>query len=880
MTARRALFAIGFLAAFCYPFATLAEHEGDDDQRPNLRVLNFQATRNGQNVNYSVSIENDGQGPAGQFQVALYFKENSTKPDKVHTINALPKGGKKRTRFIWKDALASLPATSKVVVDAGNRVIEINDDDNTATTTVEAPPNLTVHDLKVSYDGEDVLYDVTVANVGKTAAGRFHVGLVYGPFEDAWMRARGVRIADETKPVQGLAGNASVTLKFRWEKALGHLPATSTAIADIRNDVTEMNERDNEKSVTVEPPMPNLTISEFHEETYGAGPVDVFMVVRNEGPGAAGPFDVTVRLKGDDSSDEDDREYQDAARRGPVIWYRARVTALEHRETVQGLAPGASQIITAGWVDGQKVLPASLEISIDPDNRVPESNDKDNTESKRLEAVARNLTVKSFSAEIRGSDVHYTTTISYTGKLPIQGFDATLRFRAEGFEHERKSVSRLILDGQQETLNFIWKDALQRLPATSTVAVRTTLPETTLEDNSQSRELKAPLKPNLQIAAFDVETDEQDVHYTVKVANVGEGDAGPFDLAMYFGGPSARLFGEDPAADPADEVIRIQRGIPAGKHETRKFTWENGIEHLPVTSTVVADASYEVDETEDYDNTKTQRVLPPEPDEKGDDGDTTPQTAFDIVLRVETQPSKAVLTIELVNKVPEPFVLGYKAMPEFVIRVRSSHGKQVFKFGEGAKPLPVLHGLAHGEKLTFQATWDYKNSRGNLVRPGTYKASGRIARFGVKPAEFSVLGEEEPRVEEEPESRNPEELSSGEVDDPAPQREADDRPSEDSTHTDVEVDRSFVEILEEMGQSEQLRELGNSERLAVNGRLEQLKNTIRRNPTLAFEVLQHILQGRSDAIVLAVAKWALKLASEELQAREVPRSDSRAHAHQ
>lgn len=323
---------------------------------PDLIVTGLTANptnpRVGDSVTISGVVRNQGTGDAGAFVVELRDSGGTER----RTINSLVAGAS--AGFSFTRRVNQLNETFVVVADALNQVNESNENNNTAELRVTASqptlkPDLTISTVdwspRTPRVGETVTYTVIVRNQGQANAGAFVTEL-----RDSAGTAQ--------QPSSGLAAGASITVSF--SRRVNNITETVTFVVDALNQVDESNEANNTAQIRVDaqpeaPRKPDLTIAgtDWSPRTPRLGDsVNFTVVVRNQGTASAGAFFVEIR----DSRGAD----------------RRSVAALDINSSIS--------------LNFERRLNTATEIFtivVDPDNRIDELNEANNSTQIRIDAM-------------------------------------------------------------------------------------------------------------------------------------------------------------------------------------------------------------------------------------------------------------------------------------------------------------------------------------------------------------------------------------------------------------------------------------------------------------------------------------------------------------
>lgn len=203
----------------------------------------------GQPVDVRLGVYNRGTVPAGRFKVEWWAGENYPSPACTWAVeNLAARGGR-----ILECRYAGYPSwysklVTKAVADPFGSVAETEEANNTRTMTIQVAkpgangqPNLTIPSIVLSPEtptqGRPVQVNVKVYNAGTAAAGRFQV--------EWWAGERFPKPACNWR-VNGLASGETTLVRCTYNGYKSWYSSLVTkAVADIRNDVAESDERDN-----------------------------------------------------------------------------------------------------------------------------------------------------------------------------------------------------------------------------------------------------------------------------------------------------------------------------------------------------------------------------------------------------------------------------------------------------------------------------------------------------------------------------------------------------------------------------------------------------------------------------------------------------------
>ena len=300
----------------------------------------------GESVTFSVTVRNRGEANAGEFQVRLTDDQGSLVTKE--TVSGLRHQVSTTLKFTW----TAEPGRRTFIAEADSgEVVTESDETNNESAPVEydetALADLVVE--SITWDpaspsvGDSVRVSITIRNEGEGTARssvvRFYTG---GSESDS---------ADIDVPSLRPGSRSSVSSS--WTAKLGTHPFT--AVADADGDVPESRETNNLLAEVYDSTLlSDLVVSDIKlqpDTPVAAQEVEIEVTIRNQGPGNASPFVVSLFIDG--SSDPYDE-------RG-----------------LQGILSGRREIITFTWVPGEGQR--SIRVVLDRSGSVTEA-DKTNNE--------------------------------------------------------------------------------------------------------------------------------------------------------------------------------------------------------------------------------------------------------------------------------------------------------------------------------------------------------------------------------------------------------------------------------------------------------------------------------------------------------------------
>jgi subtilase family serine protease len=282
---------------------------GPPPQQADLAIISFTAAVNGNTVSYSITTCNQGQTPAGDFYVDVYYDQKTAPSLKefgdqyTHHAGGLAAGACVTDSFTRNN---TQPGTydSWAQVDADGIVAEADETNNVngpIKVKVTGPPppkgpDLVIQSMTTQIYGTlsiTVRYQMEICNVGSDPAGQTQVHVYY---DLAAPPAQGTP-GNKSTSVPGLAPGACTTRNiYRYNTPSGSY--SSYAQVDPNNVVAEADETNNVAGpvqVTVgTAPGADLTINAFTHQIYGTSTVRYHMQICNVGTGSTGPTEVHV----------------------------------------------------------------------------------------------------------------------------------------------------------------------------------------------------------------------------------------------------------------------------------------------------------------------------------------------------------------------------------------------------------------------------------------------------------------------------------------------------------------------------------------------------------------------------------------------------------
>jgi subtilase family serine protease len=200
----------------------------------------------GDDITFTATIANQGDGRAASFRVACYISGQYAGFVDIPELDA---DAETTAKFYWT-GVNGIHKIS-IVVDSDSQLVESNEDNNKIATSIPiTPPDIYIPSIAWEPEnpsiGDTVTFTITLTNQGGGKAESFYVAYY---LDDSLL---------STGFISGILSDTSVNATFTWQAQNGR--HVFRAFADYNKAVSENNEFNNEKSVTVTPHMPDLAI--------------------------------------------------------------------------------------------------------------------------------------------------------------------------------------------------------------------------------------------------------------------------------------------------------------------------------------------------------------------------------------------------------------------------------------------------------------------------------------------------------------------------------------------------------------------------------------------------------------------------------------------
>ncbi|WP_297464447.1 CARDB domain-containing protein [Thermococcus sp.] len=334
-------------------------------------------------LTYRVNVTNLGGDTYRGFYIAMYV-DGSLKAQAW--VGSLMGGESVEKTISWRFNTGGTHGI-RLVVDPWDHIPEANEANNEVNTsaTIELP-DIVVASISAPEMHANAFFpvNVTVRNAGSQDIERSFLVVIYQ--SDKYLGGAWV----SSLPA---GGEAKVTVWIR------PYPGDSTikAVADSGNYVTEVNETNNELSISVHVKAPDINVVSLSPGniTYSGEKASATVTVRNTGDYETGAFSVVIRNGGKTLG----------------------------RAYAPSIAPGEEENVTMEWTTD----PGSYDLTAiaDPGNAIREWDEGNNNASVRISVPAPDLVVTSFSYSGRGvvgAYFNFTVTVENAGNTTLLPF--------------------------------------------------------------------------------------------------------------------------------------------------------------------------------------------------------------------------------------------------------------------------------------------------------------------------------------------------------------------------------------------------------------------------------------------------------------------------
>ncbi len=314
-----------------------------------------------------------------------------------------------------------------VMIDPENKVVESNEENNSKTTVINFPkPDLIVESVELNPEFKDRV-GYFIKNIGDATAEEVHIGYKWGPY-DGWLGLQ--------SPIYNLEPGKSYGASFfPADFHLTQKDLNVQVMVDPENKVVESKEDNNSKTTIVNFPKPDLIVEsvvlspEFKDR--------VLYVVKNIGDATATEFRIGHKW-------------------GPYDgWIGANTS-------IYNLAPG--QTYGAAFFDRGQGTDNDVVVMIDPENKVVESNEENNSTTAVINYPNVDLVIDSITPAPNNGSI-----ITVKNKGPLVAEMGLTQLHYEGRDDSGAVVTGPFLSGSLDpnrvvpfsgNLNFAQKPKL------------------------------------------------------------------------------------------------------------------------------------------------------------------------------------------------------------------------------------------------------------------------------------------------------------------------------------------------------------------------------------------------------------------------------------
>jgi len=576
---------------------------------PNLMVLAENIGFNpsqpvvGDAVTVTVTVHNMGMAPAEDVVVQfvdITGGESTPIGDQI-VIDSIAPGSSDMASIVYHTGDEAGDRRIRVLVDPANFILEVDESDNRATTTlIVAPPpapNLSVMSSNIGFNpaqptsGEVVTASVTILNNGELHARDVlvqFVDITTGDMEPVGEKqtiplipAGGIGKTQVTYDTRGLAGERRIRV-----------------MADPHAILAESDETDNEATemlVVAPPPAANLAVLDHNIGLSHRAPVqgDVISVT------------ATILNNGTADARNVSVQFVDSTGESPV--------PIGLNRTIAEIPAGSSGTVHAVYNTSGPPGERAISVVADPSNRIPEGDESDNEAAVTLEVMASaapNLVMEDdnvgFSPLVPGSDDPVTIFATVRNEGSAEATDVVVRFMdvTDGSPlpiDTPQTIASIPAGGSGTTqVTYAVANMAEDREIEVVVDPNNTIPESDESDNEadatlEMTKLPAPnlvmLEENIGLSAHEpTEGDSVTINATVR----NDGNAAASNVLVQFVDVTS---GATPLGPP-----QSIDAIPAGGSDTVHVTYETAGKSGERTIQVVADPNNFIAESSEMDN--------------------------------------------------------------------------------------------------------------------------------------------------------------------------------------------------------------------------------------------------------------------------------------
>ncbi len=561
-------------------------------------------------ITLKVTIKNQGSGKA-EYSLVDYYVDGIYR-DSAH-IGQLDIGAKTTTTIDW--ITRAKPHTFEAIADAGNRVIESDETNNTKSIDMPTPsPDLVIQDITWSPSSPLILhrmtFTVTFKNQGKSTSG---ICYLYLYIDNAYKY---------THFLTPIAPGATETRTTSWTaKKASH---EIRAVIDEENYINESNEDNNTKSKKVScshpSPSSDLIIEDitWSPEYPSTGDVVTFTItIKNLSKSQASSFHL-------------------------AFYSEDSLLATAYANQIQ---PDTTSTSTFTW-EAQPGLHA-IKTVVDIYDSIYETNESNNEKTVVLSTTAPDLVIQdvdwSLAHPSPGDEATLIITIKNQGDE--LACDSYVGYYI-GDDYRGNHYVEEIDAGATATKTFTWTAQTEPQVINIVADIDNSISESNEDNNEYTFILPVPDLVIDEITWSPVSpTENTSVTFTVTIRNQGGAQSDSFPVSCYV----------DNVLLTSVDIGQIQSGIQA----TSTFTWE--AQAGSHTIKTVADEYNDIVESDESNNEKTAVIsipIPPAPPPAPEPAAEIPVTTTTDLEQSETQVNpedeiKAAIIQEMVSDIAE-----------------------------------------------------------------------------------------------------------------------------------------------------------------------------------------------------------------------------------
>lgn len=515
----------------------------------------------GDDIVFSITVKNQGNSKSAASTVHLYTDDISRGYKDIAMLNP---GDTVTKTFDWIAPAGQ--QTIRAVADETEKVNEADENNNEKSMTFSTlAPDLIIDDITWEPENPSkndlVTLTTTVTNQGSGRSDACHVG--YYIDKEYYSAVK----------IGSLEGETSANITFEWTIVASEFEFK--AVVDLYNDVEEVEEKNNDKKVNVFTISPDLTVTgiSWTPEDPAVGDTIAYTItVKNQGSGDAGASHMSYFIGGVHS--------------GYV--------------NVPPLTAGAETSVPLEYECPLDTLAVDIKVAVDYDNRITETIEYNNSESRMITLLLPDITVPAITWYPENPTVGETATFTVTINNQGEG--------KAGIFHVGYYIDDVFLDSDtiytaelSTSINktCTWKSQMG-LHTFKAIADYNRVITESNEDNNTVSVTVIPNMPDLFISnttwsPLEFNTGEE-ITFSVSVKNRGGAVAAPCRLVCYV----------DDVASGYQDIAQVGPGITVSKD----FVWMST--EGSHTIELVIDTNDTVNEFDETNNSRTVLLPPPD----------------------------------------------------------------------------------------------------------------------------------------------------------------------------------------------------------------------------------------------------------------------------